>query len=85
MGYKLKKDLIISKNNKRINVFVPEESIIVSLNQTASFIFNKIKKGMKNKKIIELMITKYNLTKKHALVDLTSIVKKLKDKKIVTD
>lgn len=83
MKYKVKQDLIMGKNKGRIDIFIPERSIILSLNETASLIFEKLKKGIDAKTIVNLVVKKYKTTNKQALTDLKSLFKKLEKEKII--
>lgn len=83
MRYKIRNNLIIGRNNGKIDIFIPEKSIVFSLNETASFIFEKIKKGIDNKIIIKSLTKKYCIEDEQALIDLKSILQIFKKKKLI--
>lgn len=83
MKYKIRKDLIISKNQGKIQIFVPDRSEIISLNETAGFIFKRVKKGDYEKLIIEKMTKKYQINKKQAETDLKLFIKQLKKTNLI--
>lgn len=83
MKYKIKKGLIFEKKGKKIIIFDSNSSTLMELNETASFIFEKIKRRTDTEIIIKLMVKKYWLPNKQALIDLGALLKKLKKEKII--
>lgn len=77
MKYKIKKGLIYEKKGKKITIFDPDKSTLMELNETAYYIFEKLKKGITVDKIIALMIEKYNLTIKKSTNDVKNLTSKL--------
>lgn len=61
MKLKVNRGFIIQRVNKTIKVFDSENSELLSFNPTATFIFEKIKKGIDSSKIIKNLEEKYNI------------------------
>jgi hypothetical protein len=53
--YQIQKGLIIQKIDNEIVIFDAEESLLYTLNATASEIFRLLKKGLKEEEIVERM------------------------------
>ena len=51
----IQKGLIIQKLDKETVIFDAEESLLYTLNETASEIFRLLKKGLKEEQIVERM------------------------------
>lgn len=83
MSYKIQKGLIFEKIGKDTVIFDAEKSVLYTLNETASEIFNLLKKGLKEEKIIEKMIKKYQVKKEKAEKDLKELIEDLKKKEII--
>lgn len=81
--YKVNKGFITQKLDGKTTIFDGEKSELYTFNQTASFVFDKIKKGLGKKEIIELMIKKYKITKIRAQKDYLDLEKDLLQKKII--
>lgn len=67
----------------KINIFDGEQSLLYTLNQTATFIFEKLKQGLDDKKIIDVLIKKYSISKEKADKDVREFIKELKKRKIL--
>lgn len=83
MRYKIKKGIIIEKTKNKITIFDPERSTLLTLNESASFIFEKIKSGIGEDKIIEFINKKYKVNKKILDKDYSILINKLRQKKII--
>lgn len=83
MKYKIKKGLIFEKKGKKITIFDSEKSILITLNETASFILKKIIKGSTEAKLLEFMISNYKIEQKVAKMDLLEFLKELKKNTII--
>ena len=57
--YQIQKGLIIQKIDKETIIFDAEESVLYTLNETASEIFRMLKKGLKEEEIVEKIVKKY--------------------------
>lgn len=85
LRYKINKGYITQKLGGKTTIFDGEKSRLYTFNQTASFLFDKIKKGLGKKEIIELMIKKYKIAKIRAQKDYSDLEKELLAKKIVVN
>lgn len=81
--FKINKGFIAQKLDGKTTIFDAEKSQLYTFNQTASFVFDKIKKGISKVDLIELMIKKYKITKIRAKKDYSDLEKELLAKKII--
>ncbi|OGH16123.1 MAG: hypothetical protein A3C30_02985 [Candidatus Levybacteria bacterium RIFCSPHIGHO2_02_FULL_40_18] len=81
---KLKKGIVSQKVGQKTTIFDGEKSVLYTFNETASFIFDQLKKEAKLEKIVDLMAKKFNVKKETAKNDVEEFVKTLKAKKIVS-
>lgn len=84
MKYKINKGFIVQKLDNKTVIFDGEESVLYTFNETASFIFKKIKRGSEEDAIIEEMVKKYRIKKERAKKDLEELISDLKKKKIIS-
>ncbi len=82
--YKINKGHIIEKLENKIIIFDGEKSVLYTLNETASFIFRKIRLSWEKEKIITSLIEKYGIKREKAQVDFEDLLKDLLSKKIIT-
>jgi len=54
-----------------------------TLNETASFIFSKIKLDWEKKKLIEALAKKYGISEKKAQCDIKEFIRELRERKII--
>ena len=83
MKYKINKGFIVQKLDDKMVIFDGEESVLYTFNETASFIFKKLKKGEEKEKIIEMVEKKYDIKKERAEKDFNELTADLKKKKII--
>lgn len=83
MKYKVNKNCIFQKLDNSLVGFDIDNSILYSFNETAEFIFKKLKKGIDEKEIAVLLAQKYEVDPKTALKDITRLLKDLKKNKIL--
>jgi hypothetical protein len=81
--YQIQKGLIIQKIDKETVIFDAEESVLYTLNETASEIFRLIKKGLKEEEIVERMVKKYDVRKERVKKDVKELVEELRKRKIL--
>jgi hypothetical protein len=81
--YQIQKGLIIQKIDKETVIFDAEESVLYTLNETASEIFRLLKKGLKQEEIVEKIVKKYDVRKERVQNDVKELIKELKKKKII--
>jgi len=81
--YQIQKGLIIQKIDKETVIFDAEESVLYTLNETASEIFRLLKKGLKKEEIVERIVKKYDVRKERVEKDVREIIGKLEKRKIL--
>ena len=81
--YKINKGFITQKVGNKTTIFAGEESILYTLNDTASFIFQGLKLGWEKSKIVRGLIDKYETTKNEATKDMENLIRDLQKKKIL--
>lgn len=82
-AYKIKKGFITQKIGNKINIFDGEESLLYTLNETASFIFEKLKQELEEEKIIELLVKRYSIIKERAEEHVGEFIKELKKRGVI--
>lgn len=83
MRYKIQKGLIVEKLDNDLAIFDVNQSILYTLNETAAYIFQQLKKGKEKEEIIEGLLKKYAVKKERAQKDFDQLIEKLKEKGIV--
>ena len=83
MKYKINKGLITQKLDDKTVIFDGDESILYTFNETASYIFKKIKSGEDEEKIVDLIVKRYQVKPEKAKKDLRDLLVDLKKKKII--
>lgn len=83
MKYKINKGFIVQKIDNELVIFDGEESVLYTLNETAAFIFQKLKRGLSEEKIVEAMVKKYDVDKERVKRDVRRIIKRLGKNKII--
>lgn len=84
MKYKINKGLISQILDRKLTIFDGEKSILYTFNDTASFIFNELKKNQKEETIVENLIKTFKIDKKIAEKDFSNFIKDLIEKKIIS-
>lgn len=85
MSFKIQKGLIVQKIDDKTVVFDAEKSILYTLNETAAYIFQKLKRGDDKEKIINQMIKRYRVKKERLEKDFDELIDNLKKKKIIKE
>lgn len=70
MKYKINEGFISQKIGKKITIFDADKSILYSLNETSSFIFDKLKKGLTEKQILDSLLSNYLVKENDVKIDL---------------
>ncbi len=83
MKYKIQKGLIVEKLDNDLVIFDADQSVLYTLNETAAYIFQQLKKGNEKEAIIEGLLKKYDVKKARAEKDFDELVEKLKEKGIL--
>lgn len=83
MKYKIQKGLIVEKLDNNLVIFDADQSVLYTLNETAAYIFQQLKKGKVKEEIIEGLLKKYAVRKERAQKDFDGLIEKFKEKGIV--
>ncbi len=76
--YKIKKGLISKKTNNKTTIFDAEKSHLITLNKTASYIFDLIKQGYTEKKIVAQINSAFKTQDENVEKDVKDIILELK-------
>lgn len=74
----MKKNIIFQKIGKKIMIFDSEKSFLYSLNETAFYIWKRLRSGWNKKQIIDGLTKKYKVDGSELEVDYNQIIKKIK-------
>lgn len=81
--YKINKGFIIQKLDGKTVIFDGEKSLLLTFNETASYIFSLIKKGKEGEEITALLVRKYGIKEKKAKKDVRELISQLQKMKII--
>ncbi len=81
--YKINTGYIVQELEGSLTIFDPEQSILFNLNETASYIFNKLKKGKAVTEIVSALTKQYDASQKHLLADVDEILQTMLKNKII--
>lgn len=81
--YKINKNVIFQKIDKQLVGFDVDHSSLFTFNETAEYIFSKIKTKTDPSHIASLLARKYEVDVKDAMKDVSELLKVLKKNKIV--
>ena len=81
--YKVTKNIILQQIDGSLMGFNPEKSFLYNFNETATFIFKKIKSGWKEDRIVGAITKKYEVPLLTAKKDVKTIIKELVKNKII--
>lgn len=84
MKHKINKGLISQQLEDKTVIFDSNKSILYTFNETASFIFKKLKQGHEERVIIKDVVKRYQIKEEKAKKDLKELVSDLKKKKIIS-
>jgi len=82
--YKINKGFIVQKIDGKITIFDGENSQLISFNETATYVFERIKRGLDEAKIIEFMSKKYKVKPEKVKKDLRQLLGELKRLRIIS-
>lgn len=85
LKYKINKGYIVQKLDDKTVIFDGEDSVLYTFNESSSYIFSKLKTGMKNTDIINLMVKRYKITLTRAKKDFQNLIADLLKKKIIRE
>lgn len=77
MKITIQKGFITQRIGDKITIFDSENSLLLTLNPTATFIFDRLKKGLETKKIATDLASQFDVTEKDAEKDIDEFVKTL--------
>lgn len=80
MQINIKKGFINQRTKNSIIIFDTEKSVLLTFNNTATFIFDRLKKGLDDKKIIDDLISEFEVTEEIAKKDINDFIKTLLSK-----
>lgn len=83
-NFKVNKGFIVQKLGNKTTIFDGEDSMLYTFNETATYIFQKLKAGWNKKKILETMQKKYKIKEEKLTADFDDLIKELKSKKIIS-
>jgi hypothetical protein len=81
--YKINKGFIFQTVGKKITIFDGEESVLYTFNETASYIFKLLKKGLKQSEIADMLAKKFNISNSKAQKDTQELITDFLKKKII--
>lgn len=81
--YKINKNVIFQKIDKQLIGFDVDHSSLFTFNETAEYIFSKIKTKTEPSRIASLLAKKYEVDVKDAMKDVNELLKLLKKNKIL--
>ncbi|HVT01180.1 MAG TPA: PqqD family protein [Patescibacteria group bacterium] len=82
--YKVNKGFLNQLVDGKMTIFDGENSIIYTLNETATYIFKKIKQSQDKDQIIRGLVKKYKVDEKKASSDYAEFIKDLESKRIIS-
>ncbi|PIZ96237.1 MAG: hypothetical protein COX79_05575 [Candidatus Levybacteria bacterium CG_4_10_14_0_2_um_filter_36_16] len=77
MKIKIVKGFITQRMGDKITIFDAEKSVLLTFNNTATFIFDQLKKGVDTKKIITELANEFKITEEKAKKDADEFIKTL--------
>jgi phage gp16-like protein len=81
---KINKGFIVQKLDDKTVIFDGEESVLYTFNETASFIFSKLKLGWEKREILKALMKRYGIKENKAQSDLKDFLEDLIKKNILT-
>lgn len=84
MKYKINKNLFVQNIDGKIVIFNGEEFVYYTLNETAGYVFKKIRIQEDEEKIVNAVVKRYQIKQERANKDLRDLVSDLKNKKIIS-
>ena len=73
MKIRVNKKFIVQRLDDKTVVFDSHKSVLYTLNETASYIFNKVRTGKEGGEIIDLMTRRYKIKKERAKKDFNEL------------
>ncbi len=85
MKHQINKGFIVQKVGSKTTIFDGERSALYTFNETASYIFSKIKASLTEQQIVQALVKRYGIKTKIAKNDFKQLLSELKKKKILKD
>lgn len=82
-SYVLNKSFIVQQLGDKTIIFDGNDSVLYTLNETATFILHKMKRGLSKEEILKKLLQRYAVTQKKALADLENLFKILQSKNVL--
>lgn len=73
----IQKGYITQRIGDKITIFDSENSLLLTLNSTATFIFDRLKKGVESKKIAVDLANKFDVSEENAKKDIDEFIETL--------
>jgi len=77
---KIIKGFIAQRSGNSISIFDAEKSFLYTFNSTSTFIFDRLKKGLDDKKIVADLVAEYQVTEEIAKKDMNDFIEILLSK-----
>ena len=84
MKYKINKGIINQKQNDKITIFDGNRSVLYHFNETASLIFEMLKRGKAENEIISSVKKRFNVDEKIIKRDMDVFLKNLKKIEVIS-
>ena len=84
ISYKANKNLILQKIDSSLVGFDTDRSFLYTFNETAEFIFKKLKLGWEEEKIITALTKKYEIEILVVKIDIKTVIKDMLKNKIIS-
>lgn len=85
MRIKIQKGFISQRTGKKVSIFDAEKSLLYTFNHTATFMFDRLKKGLEIPKIVKDVTKEFRVSEINAGKDLKEFIEDLKEKKIAKE
>ena len=82
---KINKGFVYQDVEDEMIIFDSENSVLLTFNETAAFIFKKLSKGVDVEKINTALVKTYDVTEKVARKDIENLIGSLLKKKIISE
>ena len=81
--YKINKGFVVQKLDNKTVIFDGEESLLYTFNETASYVFKKLKIGWDEVRIAQSLAKLYKIKEARAKKDVKELISEMKKKKLI--
>ncbi len=81
--YRINKDMIAQKIQGNEVIFDSEKSLVYTLNETATFIFNKVLLKKNEEEIVKSIVKEYSVDQPKAIKDISEAIEDMVKKRIL--